>query len=139
LLAVLELTVIVILYLLYIPFQRTARFENEVCSPIEELISFLNNLDEKYKQQLFLSLNHALLILFTFENGKKCFQLINVLHKQLLQSYDNRPAKDACVLLLKDIAKRRIPFRETFLSSRKSLYDIIIQSTERLYSTGEIR
>jgi hypothetical protein len=139
LLAVLELAVIVILYLSYSPFQRTTRSGDEACSPMEELIPFLNDLDKKHRQQLFLSLGNALLLRIAFENGKECYQLINVLHNQLPRSHDYRPAEDACVLLLEDIAECRMPSREAFLSRRKSLHNMIVQSTERRCSTGEIR
>jgi hypothetical protein len=74
--AIFELAVIVVLYLSYTPFQRTARSGDEACSPTEVLIPFLNNLSEKYRQQLLVSLGNTLLRRIGVHHGKDCFQLV---------------------------------------------------------------
>lgn len=140
--AIFELAVIVVLYLSYTPFQRTARSGDEACSPTEVLIPFLNNLSEKCRQQLLVSLGNTLLHRIGVHHGKDCFQLVNVLYDQLPKSHDQRLTEDAYVLLLNDIAERGILSREAFLSNQSLIMQSSTergQSTERQCSTDEIR
>lgn len=132
--AILELAVIVVLYLLYAPFQ----------GPTEELIPFLNELNEERKQRLLESLGNAILVRISFDHGKDCLQLVNLLFAQLPKSFDQVSTEDACVLLLHDIGWRGRQSREAFLSNRTSLCNMVMPSTEiqrstqRRHSTSEI-
>jgi hypothetical protein len=67
--AILEIAVVAVLYLSYDPFRDTSRSTDEDSSPLKELIPFLNNLSEKRRQHLFMSLGYALLYRIGVDNG----------------------------------------------------------------------
>jgi hypothetical protein len=119
--AILEIAVVAVLYLSYEPFQHTTRSVDEDSSPMEELIPFLNNLTEKRRQHLLVSLGYALLYRIGVDDGQACSQLINLLYDRLPRSNDQRPTEDAYLLLINDIGQRGMQSREAFLSNQISL------------------
>jgi hypothetical protein len=137
--AILEIAVVAVLYLSYEPFRHTTRSVDEDSSPMEELIPFLNNLSEKRRQHLLVSLGYALLYRIGVDDGQACSQLINLLYDRLPKSHDQRPAEDACVWLINDIGQRGIQSMEAFMSNQISLQDMTTQRRERRRSTGDMR